>query len=246
VSDSCGWVTDDVLLLSLSLSAVLTRSLKSIATPLIFQRVHLNCVPKAEASAAFYELSRILIPGLDSAGNETPVCGQSVSPACCSADRILQHPNVQHKNTSLLRSFDVLEWLELSQQQLEAACSFEIAEIPNLLVLRKQDARRAGANARAVGRSVSAADRWQMEMNSGLNSTARPHLMHEELISPKHTFLLKELEKTMSSRAKVSEERASFCPLHLILRMTSQRNSDESQARDLDHKVNNSSRIYIL
>jgi hypothetical protein len=230
VKDSTGWVSDDAILLSLSLSVILKRNLKSIATPLLFQSMLLNCVPKAEASANFVQSFRVLIPSLDSAhmpaqsrlSKEPPSSAPSTK-----RDSILQHPHLQHKSAASLRALDVVEWLELAEQQLEAACAFETADIPRLIWFKEQkiDSSR---------RRISAKERWKYQMKCGFQSGTRSSLLPEDI------EMLKSFSKSKSADVAVQHkenEKESFDPLQLLFHMESQRQADAAQALAHAEKV---------
>jgi hypothetical protein len=228
VKDSTGWVTDDIILLSLSLSVILKRNLKSIATPLLFQSMLLNCVPRAEASANFVQSFRVLIPTLDSENVKEPKASAQLhlskqplsSAPSTKYDSILQHPHVQHKMAISLRSFDVLEWLELAEQQLEAACAFETADIPHLIMFQEQKLS-------SVMRRRSSKEQWKHQMKSGFRSGARSSSMLEDI------ELLKTLSKCKNSDMAIQqneEEKESFDPLELLFQMESQRKKEAAQA----------------
>ncbi len=232
MNESIGWVNDDVLLLSLSLAANLKQTLKSIATPLVFQSMQLQCVPTAEASASFLQSSRVFIPNLDSArSNEQQTSSKSRSSSTGASsqnakiDSILHHPHLQHKNTLALRSFDVLEWLEFAESQLEAACSFETAEIPHLLLLQ--------GNKELPGqRRWSEKERWKCHMGGGLQGEGRGTLLAADVTLLQDLNAAKKLQHNPAS-----SEEASFDPLQLLSRMSTHRNQDASQARAHDEKV---------
>jgi hypothetical protein len=234
VRDSTGWITDDMILLSLSLSVTLKRNLKSIATPLLFQSMLLNCVPRVEASANFVQSFRVFIPSLDSEYVKEPHTSApsrlskqpSSSIPSMKRDSILQHPLVQHKSATSLRSFDVLEWLELAEQQLEAACSFETADIPHLIWLKDEKVK-------SLQRRDSSKEQWMYQMRFGFQSGTRSSLMPEDI------EILKILSKSKIDTAVHHHEEAkeSFDPLQLLFQMESQRQKDAAQALAYAEKV---------
>ena len=248
VSDSIGWVNDDILLLSLSLAAVLQKSFTSIATPLVFQSMLLESVPKVEASVHFLQSSRVFIPGLDSEGPKqphatasAPVRGPQKQHSLSSGaskvrekiDSILQHPHVQHKNALSLRSFDVLEWLELAEKQLEAACSFETAEIPHLLLLRDK---------KAPPRDWSAKEQWNFHMRGGTQYRGRSSLLPEDVA----LLLDKDTAKNLKQHANTFEKEKDFDPLQLLSQMSLQHNKDASWGLDHAEKVACSSDVVFV
>lgn len=232
VNESIGWINDDILLLSLSLAANLKQTLKSIATPLVFQSMQLHCVPTAEASASFLQSSRVFIPNLDSArpteqqaSSKSRSSSTDLSSQNAKIDSILHHPHLQHKNALALRSFDVLEWLEFAESQLEAACSFETAEIPNLLLFQ--------GNKELPGqRRWSEKERWKFQMGGGVPFGERGSLI------PADVKLLQDLNAAKKLQQNpASFEEASFDPLQLLSRMSMHRNQDASQVRAHNEKV---------
>ncbi len=232
VNESIGWINDDTLLLSLSLAANLKQNLKSIATPLAFQSMQLQCVPTAEASASFLQSSRVFIPHLDSArSNEQQASNKSRSSSTgargqkSKIDSILHHPHLQHKNALALRSFDVLEWLEFAESQLEAACSFETADIPHLVLFQ--------GNKELPGqRRWSEKERWKFQIGGGTQSAGRASLLAADV-----KFLVDMNAAKKLQQNPASLEEASFDPLQLLARMSTLRNQDASQARAHNDKV---------
>jgi len=228
VSDSIGWVNDDVILLSLSLSAVLKRCLKSIKTPHIFHAMQLNCVPKVEASSNFLQSTRVFISSLDSFGeNEPQKLAQSKSrslqhspaPGRDKVETILQHPDIQHKTSFALRSFDVLQWLELMEAQLEATCSMETADLPNLLLIPEESMRPSQ-------RRWSAKDKWKSRMQNGTQSRSRSSLMPEDIEAIRNMKVTKKFELKHENM----DDKASFDPLQLIFQNSILRNKEQALA----------------
>lgn len=241
VNDSIGWISDDVILMSLSLSAILQRNMQSISTPLLFQSMHLNCVPKVEASLGFFHSSRVFIPSLDPDGtaelhapspSRTSQKSSSRGPDHNSAkiDSVLQHPHVQHKSTLSLRSLDILEWLELAEQQLEAACSFETAEIPHLILLKKDGQQQRRPHRR---HRWSAKDQWQIQLKSGFQSNARSNISLDDVSFLEALMMSKKIDLN----DETTEERASFDPLQLLLKQLSKDNKDAFEARVREDRV---------
>jgi hypothetical protein len=228
VNDSIGWVNDDVILLSLSLSAILKRCLKSIKTPHIFHAMQLNCVPKVEASSNFLQSTRVFISSLDSFGmNEPQNPAQSKSrssqhsavPGRDKVENILQHPDVQHKTSFALRSFDVLQWLELIETQLEATCSIETADIPNLILIPQESVRPSQ-------RRWSAKDKWKCRMQNGTQSSSRSSLMPEDIEAIRNMNAAKKIERKVENM----DDKASFDPLQLLFQNFIQRDKEQSLA----------------
>ncbi len=236
VKDSTGWVTDDMILLSLSLSAILKRNLKSITTPLMFQSMLLNCVPRVEASANFVQSFRVFIPTLDSDRVKDPLgfAQPRLSKQSSSSvpdkklDSILQHPHLQHRSALSLRSFDVLEWLEMAEQQLEAACSFETAEIPRLSLFKEQ-------NLNSMLHRWSAKEQWKYRIRCSFQSGTRPSLLREDVDFLKNFSNSKKMD--LNDQQKTTEEKDSFDPLQLLFQMTSRQNKEAAQALAFDEKV---------
>jgi hypothetical protein len=248
VNESIGWVNDDILLLSLSLSAVLTKSLKSIATPLIFQSMQLECVPRVEASANFVQSSRVFIPSLDSLcftepDQSRPSQHSSFSGASnrrATNDSVLQHPHVQHKNALSLRSFDVLEWLQLTEQQLEAACSFETAEIPHALSFQE-------SNRPPKLRHWSAKEKWKLQMRGGTHIHSKMSAGRQSLLFEDVDFLMElNTTKKIDPNAINLEEKASFDPLQLVSRMSFDHNKLASSTREHDEKVMHATAVFFF
>ena len=236
VKDSTGWVTDDMILLSLSLSAILKRNLKSITTPLMFQSMLLNCVPRAEASANFVQSFRVFIPTLDSdrvkdlLGFAQPqlLKQSSSSVPGKKLDSILQHPHLQHRSALSLRSFDVLEWLEMAEQQLEAACSFELAEIPRLSLIKEQ-------NLNSVLHHLSAKEQWTHRIRRSFQSTRSITILGDEVDFLKNFSNSEKMD--LNNQHKTTDEKESFDPLQLLFQMTSQQGKEAAQALAYDEKV---------
>jgi len=241
VNDGIGWVSDDAILLSLSLSVVLQRNMQSLSTPLLFQSMHLNCVPKVEAAISFFQLSRIFIPSLDpehveelhappppsrSSRNSTSRAADATG---AKVDSVLQHPHVQHKSTMSLHSLDVLEWLELVEQQLEAACSFETADIPPLILLRERHLENG-----PLRRSRwSAKDQWQIRLKSEFQSRTRANVNFSDIAYIEAIAKSNKLDLNNETIA----EKESFDPLQLLQQLLSKDDKDAYQARAREDKV---------
>ena len=119
----------------------------------------------------------------------------------------------------------MLEWLEFAESQLEAACSFETADIPQLVLFQ--------GNEELPGqRRWSENERWKFQMGSGIQSAGRASLLSDDV----KLLVVMNADKKLKQNP-VSLEEASFDSLQLLARMSTQRNQDASQARAHNDKV---------
>jgi len=128
-----------------------------------------------------------------------------------------------------LHSLDVLEWLELVEQQLEAACSFETADIPPLILLRDRHLEN-GPHRRS---RWSAKDQWQIRLKSEFQARTRANVNVSDIAYIEAIAKSNKLDLNNETIA----EKESFDPLQLLQQLLSKDDKDAYQARAREDKV---------